>query len=40
MYLPDSGKATFANSRTADGPLNQPDIMVKVTQGTAYPTSL
>ena len=40
VYLPNSGKATWANSRTATGPLNKPTVMVKVSLGTAYPTTL
>jgi hypothetical protein len=39
-YQPESDKATWANSRTPDGPLNKPDLLVKVSEGTAYPTTL
>jgi hypothetical protein len=39
VYLPESGKATYANSRTADGPMNKPDTFVRVSHGTAYPTT-
>jgi len=37
--LPESGHLTWANSRTEDGPLDTPIEMVKVSDGTAYPTS-
>jgi hypothetical protein len=39
VYLPGSGKITFAGSRTPDGPLSKPDTMVKVSPGTAYPST-
>jgi hypothetical protein len=38
-YLPASGHMTWANSRTPDGPLNKPTEMVKVSSGTAYPST-
>ena len=40
VYEPSSGRATWTNSRTADGPFNKPTTMIKVSEGTAYPTTL
>ena len=39
IYLPASGRMTWANSQTANGSLNKPTEMVKVSSGTAYPTT-
>ena len=39
VYVPETGHLTWANSRTPDGPLNAPDELVKVSSGTAYPTT-
>ncbi len=38
-YLPASGHMTWANSRTAEGPVINPTEMVKVSSGTAYPST-
>jgi hypothetical protein len=38
-YLPASGHMTWVNSGTAEGPLVNPTEMVKVSSGTAYPTT-
>jgi hypothetical protein len=40
VALPRAGHATWANSRTATGPLNKPTALLRATTGTAYPTSL
>ena len=37
-YLPQSGHLIWANSITADGPLNKPTEMTKVSDSTALPT--
>ena len=37
--LPQSGRITWANSRTDDGPLDDPIEMAKVSDSTAYPTT-
>jgi hypothetical protein len=39
IYLPNSGHLTFTNSRTPTGPFNRPDVFVKVSEGTVYPTT-
>ena len=39
IYLPASGHMTWANSLTPNGPLNKPTEMVKVSSGTAYPST-
>ena len=38
VYLPASGHLTWANSRTADGPLNKPTELTKTSDSTALPT--
>ncbi len=38
LYEPASGHLTFANS-TRDGPMTKPAVFVKVSDGTAYPTT-
>ena len=37
-YVPTSGRLTWANSRTPDGPLNAPSDLVKVSDSTELPT--
>jgi len=38
-YQPSTGHLAWANSRTPNGPLNSREDLVKVSQGTAYPTT-
>lgn len=39
-YLPQSGRLTWANSKTPNGPLiKDPGMFAKVSGGTAYPTT-